>query len=93
LVPDEGYSNIIKLHDKLYSGSFQDYQRLDIDFVPHIGIANSKDKFRCKQMVEEWNEKDFSIKGTISHLTIATYDQERITHLKKIELRPKKNSF
>ncbi len=70
LVPDEGYSKIIKLHDKLYSGKFKNDLRLDLDFIPHIGIGNSKDKFRCKQMVDEWNGKEFSIEGVISSLSI-----------------------
>jgi hypothetical protein len=43
LVPDEGYSRMVKLHDRLYSGLFFEHLRLDIDFIPHMGIANSKD--------------------------------------------------
>ena len=41
LVPDKGYSDIVKLHDKLYSGILSKCLRLDIDFIPHIGIGDS----------------------------------------------------
>ena len=87
LVPDEGYSKIVKLHDKLYSGQLIDNLRLDIDFVPHIGVGNSKDKFECKKMVDGWNKKDFSISGTISNLTIVEFENNKIIKLQDIELR------
>src|SRR4051812_14103856 len=37
LVPDEGYSRFVKLHDRLYSGKLKSNLRLDLDYVPHIG--------------------------------------------------------
>lgn len=70
LVPDEGYSNLVKLHDKLYSDKLIKNLHLDIDYVPHIGVGNSKDKHRCKHLVDKWNEKDFTIAGSISKLTV-----------------------
>ncbi len=87
LVPDEGYSQIIKLHDKLYMGQLASNLRLDIDFVPHIGIGNSQDKFACKKMVDEWNKIDFSISGTISSLTIVEYQNDKVLKLKDIKLK------
>ena len=87
LVPDEGYSKIIKLHDKLYSEQLKDNLRLDIDFVPHIGVGNSKDKFVCKKMVDSWNKKDFLISGTISNLTIVEFENNKVIKLQDIGLR------
>jgi 2'-5' RNA ligase len=87
LVPDEGYSDIVKLHDKLYSEKLKNNLRLDLDFIPHIGIGNSIDKYACKKMVDEWNEKDFSISGRITHLTIVNYENNIVTELEDIELK------
>lgn len=87
LVPDEGYSRIIKLHDKLYSDKLKNNLCLDLDFIPHIGIGNSIDKYTCKKMVDEWNEKDFSISGRITHLTIVNYKNSIVTELEDIELK------
>lgn len=87
LVPDEGYSRIVKLHDKLYSDKLKDNLRLDIDFIPHIGIGNSKDKCLCKKMVDQWNEKEFSISGAIIKLTIVKYEKEILTNIGEIEIR------
>lgn len=86
LVPDEGYSNIVKLHDRLYSDKLQNDLRLDIDFVPHIGIGNSRDKYLCKKMADEWNEKEFSISGKITHLTVVNYENDTVTKIEEIEL-------
>ena len=86
LVPDEGYSKIIKLHDKLYSEQLKDNLLLDIDFVPHIGVGNSKDKFDCKKMVDNLNKRDFLIKGTITNLTIVDYNDDKVIKLQDIKL-------
>ena len=87
LAPDEGFSQIVKLHDKLYSRNLKPYHRVDIDFIPHIGIGNSKDKHKCKKMVDEWNENDFSIKGTVSQLSIVKYENNVIETIKEIRLK------
>ena len=86
LVPDEGYSRIVKLHDRFYSGKLANNLQLDIDFIPHIGIANSKDKQLCKKMVDEWNEKEFTISGTVAALTIVKYEDGIVTAIEEIEL-------
>lgn len=87
LVPDEGYSQMVRLHDKLYCEKLKDNLRLDIDYVPHIGVGNSKDKFLCKKMVDKWNEKEFSIHGTISLLTVVKYENNTVTKIEEIELK------
>ena len=86
LAPDEGFSRIVKLHDKLYSRNLKPYHRMDIDFIPHIGIGNSKDKDTCKQMVDEWNKTDFSIVGVVSNLSIVRYENDMIETIKNIRL-------
>ena len=86
LVPDEGYSHFVRLHDRLYSGAFMDNLRLDINYIPHVAIGNSNDKSLCKKMVDEWNEKDFAIRGSISALTIIRYEAGIVTNLVEIEL-------
>ena len=55
LVPDAGYSALVKLHDRLYSGLLAPYLRLDVDFIPHIGIGNSEDPLVAKRNVDALN--------------------------------------
>jgi 2'-5' RNA ligase len=85
LVPDEGFSQISLLHDALYSGLMRPYLRLDIPYVPHIGIATSKDKDHLYRLATEWNSRGKAIRGSIDSLTLSSYDGKRvedITHFK-----------
>lgn len=86
LVPDEGYSRFVRLHDKLYSEKLKSNLYLDIDYIPHVGIGNSKDKYLCKKMVDTWNEKEFSIYGSISKLSVVRYENNTVTKIEDIEL-------
>ena len=87
LVPDEGFSSIVKLHDELYSGLLFNQLRLDIDFIPHIGIGNSKDKLKCKKLVDEWNSTPFAIHGQVNQLTIVKFTDNKIIDLEEIRLK------
>lgn len=87
LVPDKGYSKIVKLHDKLYSDILFNHLRLDIDFIPHMGIANSKDKYKVKNWADNWNYKEFTINGLIDSLTVVDYTNNILTDLDKIKLK------
>lgn len=87
LVPDEGHSSIIKLHDKLYSEKLFPELRLDIDFIPHIGIGNSKDPINCKHNVDRINKSNIEISGIIEILDIARYENNKIETLEKIKLK------
>lgn len=85
LVPDEGYSDVVKLHDKLYGGKFSNHLRLDLGFVPHIGISNSPDKSVCKAIADEWNLADFEIKGRITELDMVRFDGNKVTTIQKVK--------
>jgi 2'-5' RNA ligase len=86
LVPDEGYSQIVKLHDRLYTDKLFEHRRLDIDFIPHIGVGNSKDPLSCYGMAQRWNERDFVIEGEIKELEVVNYENETVYTLEKIIL-------
>ncbi len=86
LVPDEGFSKMVKLHYSLYSDRLSVHKLFDIDFIPHIGIGNSKDKLACKKMVDEWNSKSFEICGSISDLDIVQYENNKVETIEKITL-------
>ena len=88
LVPDEGFSSIVKLHDRLYAGMLAPHHRLDISYIPHISIANATDPHFIKQIVNDWNAEELAISGSISSLDIVNYDRDEriITTVEKIPL-------
>jgi hypothetical protein len=36
---EEGYEEIVALHDQLYSGPLEEYLRTDLPFQPHVGLG------------------------------------------------------
>ena len=87
LVPDEGYSHAVKLHDRLYDGLLLPHRRFDIDYIPHISIARSGDKMKMKDLADEWNVREIAIPGKIAALEILSYDAGVVKPVDKIELR------
>ncbi|CAN5645504.1 hypothetical protein BH23PAT2_BH23PAT2_00050 [soil metagenome] len=86
LVPDTGYSHIVKLHDKLYSGLFAPHLRFDIDFIPHIGIGNSDEAQISKQRIDELNTKGISISGRVESVDVIEFKDGKIATIEKINL-------
>ncbi len=81
LVPDTGYSDIVKLHDKLYSGLFASQQRFDIEYIPHIGIGNSDNAQTSKKRIDDLNTQGVLIGGRIDSITVVEYNDGIITPL------------
>ena len=86
LVPDEGHSQFLKLRYKLCVDRFFSYRALEVDFIPHMGVGNSKDRLRCLRMVESWNVADFAIPGRISCMDVANYENDTVETIQRIPL-------
>lgn len=86
LVPDEGFSEVVRLHDRLYTGPLTGELRLDLPFLPHLGIANASDPASCKEIVDRLNEEPFEIRGQVSQLDVIGFDGERIWSIEQIPL-------
>jgi len=84
LVPDEGNSDIIQLHDRLYTGPLKKDLLLEIPFIPHIGIGSSKDSAKMKRLADKLNEDNISITGTISSVDLV--DNDSIKTVESVKL-------
>ena len=58
--------------------------RLDIPFVPHIGIANAVDRQVCKRLADDLNGEGFSIEGILDTLDVISIDRDQ-SEIKTIE--------
>lgn len=70
LVPDEGHSSIVRLHDRLYTGPLESFLRLDIPYIPHITIGSLPDRAQAKALCDELNARGLAIAGTLDALTV-----------------------
>lgn len=87
LVPDKGNSSLIKLHDELYKGILITHLRIDIPFIPHLGIGNDVDPFHSINLASDLNREDISISGVISTLSIIKFDGEKVELIEDICLK------
>jgi len=86
LVPESGYAAIVRLHDRLYSGLLSRHLRLDVDFIPHIGIGRDDDALAAKARVDALNQRALSIPGLIDALDVVEHDAARIATICRIGL-------
>ena len=86
LIPDEGFSKIVKLHYAFYLGPPETELRLDLPFIPHIGIASLSKSEACKNLADELNAQNFEIRGKVETLDIIRYDGLTIETVRKIQL-------
>jgi 2'-5' RNA ligase len=86
LVPDEGFSELALLHDALYTKVLASKLRLDIPYVPHVGIATLKDAQRCKELADELNGRRLRVSGKVEEISVVEYDGKVVRDLRHFRL-------
>ncbi len=86
LVPDEGYSGISLLHDRLYTGPLEPLLRLDIPYIPHITIGTLEDRKSAKALCDALNRSSIQMDGTLQSLTVGALEDGKITNLSEYTL-------
>lgn len=86
LIPDEGFSDVVHLHDRLYTGPLASELRLDLPFLPHVGIANAPTPEACKAIVDDLNAQEFEIYGRVASLEVIGYDGETVWTIESFRL-------
>lgn len=86
LVPDEGFSDVVRLHDHLYTGPLADFLRLDQPFLPHVGIANTPQPEECKAIIDALNAENFEIRGRVETIDAVEYDGESVHTVEQFSL-------
>ena len=70
LVPDEGFSELIRLHDALYTNIFEPYLSRRISFIPHITIGHCDVPQLARKISLEINEENIEFTGAINQLDL-----------------------
>jgi len=86
LIPSIGLEEITQLHDVLYTDSLEGELRLDIPFIPHLGIGNNPNKKIMEELVNTINKPGISIAGEIDTLTVSEYDGSKVIDVQQIPL-------
>lgn len=74
LVPDEGFSALVRLHDRLYTGPLARDLRLDLPTIPHVTVGRSPDPRTSKRLADSLNARPLAIVGQIAALDLVAHD-------------------
>lgn len=77
---------MVHLHDRLYTGPLADELRLDLPFLPHVGIANAPTPEACKVIVDDLNAEQFEIRGRVETVSVIGYDGETVWTIERARL-------
>ena len=76
LVPDEGFSGLVRLHDRLYSGPFADALRLDLPYIPHVTLARIAEAKLARALADDLNGQEPEIHARIETLELLRLDAD-----------------
>ena len=85
LVPTKGFDEINEIHDLLYEDGLASELRLDIPFIPHLGIGTGN-KAEMTKLLDLLEKEKFSIDGIIEKVSIVEYDGKIVNDLSEIDL-------
>lgn len=88
LVPQAGVSQVVALHDTLYTGMLTDHLRRDVPYIPHITIGGFATPHACKVAAKRLNRQCFAISGRVAELSILAVEPDRVTLRQQIALAP-----
>ncbi len=86
-MPDEGFSQIVQMHDRLYTGILRPELRHDLPFFPHIAFANAPEPADCQTIVDEVNAEKFELRARVETLDVVGFDGKRVWTIEQIALR------
>lgn len=70
LVPDEGLSQLVKLHDEIYTDQLAAKLRPDIPFIPHITVGYSTDVQLARKAAQAINNQNVVLRGVLDTLEL-----------------------
>src|SRR5579884_1692965 len=86
LVPEEGFSALVKLHDDLYRGMLASALRLDLPFVPHLTVGKTRDPWQAKALADQLNQQSLALQGRLEALDVIEYKQMTVKTLERLPL-------
>ena len=86
LVPEEGFSAIVRLHDALYSGPLSSALRLDVPYIPHLTVAAFADAARAKDLADRLNGAALDVAGRITGVSVLRLAPGRAESMSRFRL-------
>jgi len=84
---EEVGESTLRDHARLYAGCLANELRLDLPFVPHLGIAKAPEPETCKQIVDELNGRRIEIHCRADAIDLIGDDGRRVWTIDRMALR------
>lgn len=78
LVPDQGLSQLVRIHDALYRGALESELRLDMPFIPHIRVGEFSEGGDAKMLADRLNGELPVIRGRVETLDAVRIEAGRV---------------
>ncbi len=78
LVPDEGNSRLLRLHDRLYTGPFTQHQPVGVPFVPHLTLARMTASAAARALADDVNGGEPDLRTRVTDLVLMRLQAGRI---------------
>lgn len=85
LIPSNGFNEINKIHDLLYTDELKSELRHDIPFIPHLGIGSGTE-VEMGALVKELYSSQLVINGVAEEITIVQYNGKRVSDHSTVKL-------
>lgn len=86
LVPDEGFSQVVRLHDALYRGPLAADLILEVPFIPHITIGAFESITEAKAQADALNRTPFALVCSITTISLIEHIGPTITTVEQFRL-------
>jgi hypothetical protein len=79
LLPDEGLSKLMRMHNFLYTGPIADHVNYDIPYVPHLTIARTETGPQANALCEELNSSIIEVSARFTTVKILRIEGGEVT--------------
>ena len=86
LVPDQGFSDLSKLHASICCKRFNLSDEQLFPFIPHITVGLFSEKTACLNAIDEINAGYISLSGNVDEISAAQVSDDGVEIIKTIEL-------
>ncbi|MBD3404282.1 hypothetical protein GF420_15440 [candidate division GN15 bacterium] len=88
LAPDDGYSKLVDLHTRLYTGPLRGKGRFEEPYVPHITVGKFSDRELARDTADALNADEIRVEGSVRTIDIIDYTEGETKSIDRFELRP-----
>lgn len=87
LLPEEGFSELMKLHRRLHSGQLQEMLDKNFPFIPHLTIGKFANQADCQRLVNAINATGLKLTGWIEKIVLMEALDNTAHVFAEVELR------